>query len=466
MKIRVLAAATALCCSATLPLAHATNGYMPHAFTPIAKGMGGAGEAALPQDALSMVGNPAGPARVDRRLDVSASWFSPRRSYEGAGTGVVNTPMGPGFAFPVGGGANGTGEVNSEKNNFIIPSVGYVHPLTDKSAIGIALFANGGMNTTYSASDTTGGVGTMGGATPMFGDGNGDAGINLEQMGLSLGYAQDVSDTVSLGASALVGYQRFSAEGLGLFQNFGMVTPGEEGKLTDNGTDSAWGYGFQVGGLWDVNPMLTLGASYRTKTYMQKFDKYSGLFANGGEFDVPALGAIGAAIRPHDRLTIALDIQHIWFSDVDSVGNDNLLAQKCNQMMGGVDTSYCLGGSNGAGFGWKDTTVFKVGVQYEVDDRLTLRAGYSKGNQPIEESQLAFNVLAPAVIEEHWSIGGTYALNKRVDLGVWGMYSPEYSITGGGNPMTDASAFWSAGEAPTIKMRQYEVGVHFAWKFD
>ncbi len=493
MNVKTLSAAIAVACAAALPVAHATNGYMSHAYSPASKGMAGAGESALPQDSLAIVGNPAGLTKLGQRADVGFAWFSPLRKYDGL------TPDAATGAFaPIGGGAMGTGTVDSENNDFLIPGFGYTQPIDDKSSVGVALFANGGMNSDYREGDTLFGLGTFGGnnglanpphyqppdpragmqvpGTQQIGGGN--AGVNLEQLGISFGYARQVVDNLSLGASFLIGYQTIEVKGVGAFQGFtetftqsmiasqtmSGITPT---NLSDNGKDSAWGYGFQVGGLWDINPNVSLGASYRTKMYMGKFDKYSDLFAGGGEFDIPAVGTIGLAVRPNDRLTLALDVQEIWYSDVDAIGNDNNLAQMCDlgaafgqpSSPGAVyNSSYCLGGSNGAGFGWKDMTILKLGAQYALNDKLTLRAGYSHGNEPIDGTQVAFNTLAPAVITDHWTLGATYKLRDNYELTFWGMYAPEQSVSGPG-------AF-TGNQAPSIKMSQYELGVNFAWLFN
>lgn len=505
MTLRSLSAAVTVACCVGASSAMATNGYMSHAYSPTAKGMAGAGEAALPQDTLSLVGNPAGLTRVGRRADAGLAWFSPLREYTGLtpSDAFCTTGCEQGAFAPIGSGVDGRGSVESENNDFLIPGLGYVHPIDNVSAVGVALFANGGMNTDYRSRDTlvfpgVGNLGTFGGANPLANPpaylppdpragsqipgtrqlGGGNAGVNLEQLGISIGYARDVADNLSLGASFLIGYQSIEVKGVGAFQGFtqtftqsmlesGTMQGVSPDSLSDNGKDSAWGYGFQVGGLWDVTSQLTLGLSYRTKIYMEKFDKYSDLFAEGGDFDVPAVGTIGAAFRATPDLTFALDLQQIWYGDVDAVANDNELATRCdlNAAFGmpsapgaTYDTRYCLGGSKGAGFGWDDMTVVKLGVQYAVNDQLTLRAGYSYGDNPIDGSQVAFNTLAPAVIEEHWTIGGSYLLRDDFELSFWGMYAPENSVDGPG-------AF-TGTQAPEIRMSQYELGVNFAWLFD
>ncbi|MEA1048934.1 outer membrane protein transport protein [Lamprobacter modestohalophilus] len=504
MRKTVQLSALALACSAVIPVAQATNGYMSHAYSPTAKGMAGAGEAAMPQDSLAIVGNPAGANQVGQRADAGLAWFSPRREYNGLtpSDAFCTTGCKQGAFAPIGGGPDGTGTVTSENNDFLIPGFGYTQPIDERSAFGVALFANGGMNSDYRSSDTmifpgVGHLGTFGGNNPSANppaylppdpragmqvpgttaQGGGNAGINLEQLGLSLAYSREVADGLSLGASFLLGYQTIEIKGVGAFQGFTQtftqsmiasqtmsgVSPS---NLSDNGKDSAFGYGFQIGGLWDVNPMLTVGASYRTKMYMGKFDKYSDLFAEGGKFDLPAVGTIGLAIRPNDRLAFAFDVQHIWYSDIPAIANENDLAMKCD--LGAAlgqpsapgatyDGRYCLGGSKGAGFGWDDMTVFKLGVQYAVNDKLKVRAGYSHGDGPIDGTQVAFNTLAPATPEDHFTIGASYLIQDNFELGFWAMYAPEDTIKGPG-------AF-TGDQAPEIKMHQYEVGVNFAWLF-
>ena len=179
---------------------------------------------------------------------------------------------------------------------------------------------------------------------------------------------------------------------------------------------------------------------------------------------MPSVGTVGLAFKPNDRLAFALDVQQIWYSDIPSIGNTNELATRCDlnaafgfpSAPGNVyDPQYCLGGSKGAGFGWRDMTVLKLGVQYAINDTLTVRAGYSHGNSPVVSQEVAFNTLAPGVIEDHYTVGATYRLRKDYELTFWGMYAPENTVKGPG-------AF-TGSQAPEISMYQYEIGVNFGW---
>jgi len=462
VKIKRIALAVGIACAATVPVAQATNGYMSHGYSPISRGMAGA-DTALPQDAASMIDNPAGLIEVGNRADVAVNWFSPIRKYTGS-------DLTAGALGPVGSNLTG-GEVESRNNDFLVPTFALSYALDANSAVGAALYGNGGMNTQYGSQYTAFDLGTYGGnsSNNLFGLGGGNTGVNLEQLGLALTYSRRLNESFDLGASLVLAMQSFEAKGLGAFAGFTETTTQTcmsgfcvaAPNLTDNGKEWSYGAGFQIGGLWKVNPMVDLGLSYRTKVYMTKFDSYSDLFANGGEFDIPAVANIGLAFKPTEQLKFALDVQQIWYSDVDAIGNTNQLTSMCDmtgQFGGTYDASYCLGGSNGAGFGWKDATIIKFGVQYAINPEWTVRAGYSHMNQIIPESEVPFNVLAPAVITDHWTIGLTAKVKKNYEITGWAMYAPEETVSG-------VSSF-TAGSSPSISMKQYEVGVAFSWLFN
>jgi hypothetical protein len=113
--------------------AHATNGYFPHGFGLKAKGMGGTA-VALTHDAFAGVNNPASAAYVGNRYDIGAEIFLPKRS--------ATVPPMPWVAWTV----------ESGKSAFLIPEFGYNVALSDKLALGLTVYGNGGMNTSYAPS--------------------------------------------------------------------------------------------------------------------------------------------------------------------------------------------------------------------------------------------------------------------------------------------------------------------------
>jgi long-chain fatty acid transport protein len=371
------------------PLAHATNGYFAHGYGMKAKGMAGVG-IALPQDSLAAATNPAGIVMVGNRLDVGVDWFKPNRNTEAGGISY-----------------SGNGD-----SSFLIPEFGYNKALNSDSAFGVAVYGNGGMNTKYS--------------TNILG-GSGDLGVDLQQLFIAPTYAMKVNADNSVGVSLNLAYQMFKAEGL---QGFG---------ISNQGTDSSTGWGVRIGWTGQVTPAVTLGATYQTKTKMGKFDKYKGLFAEQGGFDIPANYGLGVAFKLDDTTTLAADVQTIQYSGVKSISNSM--------------TSGPLGADNGAGFGWKDMTVFKLGASHKYNNNLEVRAGFSTGKQPIPDDQTQFNILAPGVVENHLTLGATWTLANNGEVTVGYMHAFKKTVTG-------------AGGTTGINLNMYEdsIGVAYGWK--
>jgi long-chain fatty acid transport protein len=185
---------------------------------------------------------------------------------------------------------------------------------------------------------------------------------------------------------------------------------------------------------------------------MGRFDKYSDLFADHGRFDIPANWVIGLAWKPNPKSALGFDVQRILYGEEGAVGNPfgNLL-QGASQ----GDPSKLFGGSNGAGFGWRNMTVYKLGYQWEAAPGWTLRGGISYGRQPISSSDVLPNLLAPGVEEIHLTGGFTHRISPRDEVSLALMYAPNKSVSGP-NPM----------EAPgqqTVSFKMRELALEAGW---
>jgi long-chain fatty acid transport protein len=373
-NVMLLAAAATI-----LPVtAHATNGYFLAGVGTDHKAMAGAG-VALPLSALSAATNPAGLAFVGDRLDLAIALFNPNRDY--TVTGDPSPPTDPPHYFGL-----TPGEVKSDSRYFPVPSAGYSHAFGGKQALGVTFYGNGGMNTDYPAAT-------------FYGT---DAGVNLSQMFLGVTYARKLDEKNAFGLTPMLAYQYFKATGLQSFAGYSS----DPANLTDEGTAGSFGGGVRVGYLGRWLPQLAFGASYQSRTWMTAFDKYKGLFAGQGGFDIPSSWVVGVAVTPHPMLDFAVDVQQVRYSEIKSIANPLLPNLK----------PLSLGADDGPGFGWKDMTVVKGGVQVRGADGWTWRAGYSYGQQPIPESEMLFNILAPGVIQQHASVGFSKTLPGGRDL--------------------------------------------------
>ncbi len=441
--------------------AFATNGYFSHGYGIKNKGLAGGG-VALPQDAMIAATNPAGMVMVGARMDLGMAVFSPMRSYSAtAGTAApdgtnCNVIPGNGCPFTIGG--NGIAQsIDSDNELFLIPHFAYNWMMSPDTSFGITVYGNGGMNTEYAGGQAQHDDGS---AFPLEGSlvttpgtfGAGTAGINLEQLFINASFASKITAMSSWGASAIFAYQRFKAEGLGTFQGF-STSPS---NLTDKGTDTSSGLGFKVGIQGDIVTGTTLAASYQSKIRMSAFDKYKGLFAEGGDFDIPATWTVGLAWKPSTTNVVTFDVQKIMYSDVGSVGNPFIVLISPSGCAGGA-TNYCLGGADGAGFGYQDMTVYKLGYQWEASPDWTWRVGVSTAIQPIPTSEVVFNILAPAVMKEHLTFGFTSKMSGTSEFSLAAMYAPSSSVTGK-NPLNPSQDI-------TLEMTQYELEASWGWKF-
>jgi long-chain fatty acid transport protein len=106
----------------------ATTGYFALGYGPKSNGMAGAVVAA-PQDATTSAVNPAGMSLIEERADFSLMLFSPIREAALGNNLEVRK--------------------KSKRDFFVIPNGGFKYQLNDQLSWGISVYANGGMNTTY-----------------------------------------------------------------------------------------------------------------------------------------------------------------------------------------------------------------------------------------------------------------------------------------------------------------------------
>jgi len=425
MKTLPLSVRRALATTACmLPLAaFATDGYFSHGYGMKAIGMAGA-STAIADDAFGGANNPASMVWAGNRFDVGVNLFSPRRNVkrEGSGGGALDF------------------SVDSDSTLFAVPEMGYNMMYRPDVSLGVSVYGNGGMNTDFKGGQLN--------CTPFGGPpsanglcGAGRLGVDLSQLIIAPTVAWKFAPDHSLGISPLLGYQKFRVQGVHLFTQLSQAP----GNVTNQDHDSSTGFGVRVGYLGRLSPMVSVGATYASKMRMGEFDKYKGLFAEDGGFDMPAHYALGAAFRPADGWLVAIDYKKIKYSGIRSIANPST-----NQAP--------MGSSGGPGFGWQDVDVVKVGVEYQASPTLALRAGYGHTDNPIASRDVTFNIIAPGVVQDHYTLGFTYAIDKTSEITGAYMHAKRNSVTG----FSFFNAFAPGqGGIETIEMYQNSFGI--AW---
>lgn len=392
----------------TITPAAATNGYFAHAHGAPAKGMAGAGTAHN-RGPLAAATNPALGVRTGNIAGACVTHFRPDRDVEINGSGF----------FP-----NGSYKSKNDAFNILCGGANFQNE-DGESAWGVLVTANGGMNTEYDAIFNQQGI---------------NSGVDLAQMFFGLNYARKIDNNMTLGIMPMLAVQRFRATGLGNFDN--RIWSTSPGNVTDRNYDHSFGGGLKVGALYDVSALLSVGASYQSQLMMQDFDRYAGLLAEGGNFDIPAIARAGVAIRPVDDWTFMVDYEKIFYGSVDSISNSGLNCQ--------------LGGTNGCGFGWTDMKIWRVAAEWNTTQKLTLRTGYSWSNDFADSNEVLFNTLAPATITQHASAGFSYGLSDS--WGLTGAYTRAFSDSKSGLlPL--------GGGTAKLRMDQHELsfGVSYRW---
>ena len=473
MKLRKLHIALLIAGTVYTSSALATNGYFSHGWGTKSKGMAGVA-AALPQDTLVTATNPAGMGFIDNSLDLGVAFFSPSdRGY------IANDDYGrdPNTGFPTGPFVT-PGKYTSERDWFLIPSFGYNRVLNEKMTIGLAVYGNGGMNTKYMERPVWENFALPPNTTvdmngnPIGNDPNGctnpapnnanpcgvftatnPTSINLEQLFVELPFTYKVNERHSLGIAPVFAAQNFEAKGLEPFQQL-SVNPD---SVTNNGKDWSYGAGLHLGWVGEVSDRFTLGASYRTKMWMSKFDDYAGLFVNDGEFDIPAMLALGVSFKATPGLVLGFDYQRIFYGDIDAISNSNNTDISGCQGPGPKGDN-CLGGSNGLGFGWDSMDVYKAGLLWDVNNKWSLRGGVSYASDFAEGGQALFNVMAPATIKWHFTFGTTYRLSPSNEFNFSFAYMPEEKLKGQNTNIT-------GGQSGAIFMEQKDIEISWTHRF-
>lgn len=444
--MRKLAICAALAAAFAPGLASATDGYFADGYGIKAKGRAGSGTA-MASDAFGGANNPAAMVFVGDRIDFGVDLFSPKRSASRTGSSPLLGPI--------------DGSADSDSDYFLIPEFGYNKMINPNMSLGVTVYGNGGMNTDYPGGQIPAASACAGFATPLPNAGpynllcgTGKLGVDLAQLIIAPTFAYKLTPSQGIGISPLFGVQRFKAEGLQGFAGFSTSPT----NVTNNGYDTAYGWGVRVGWFGQLSDTVSVGAAYSTKIYMSKFNDYKGLFAEEGGFDMPENYNVGIAFKTTPKLTLLADYRRINYNDIPSVGNPSAGLLQC----AGGNMSYCLGGSNGAGFGWQNVNAYKIGFEYQYSTELTLRTGYSHNDNPIRAQDVTINILAPGVVQDHVALGFTYKRKTGGELTMFYMHAFDKSVTG--------SSFFNnfTGGLPagteTIKMYQNSLGIAYGWR--
>ncbi|MFB9863123.1 OmpP1/FadL family transporter [Rufibacter immobilis] len=230
---------------------------------------------------------------------------------------------------------------------------------------------------------------------------------------------------------------------------------GEEGHIELDGK-SKTALGFNVGIYARPIDKLSLGLTYRSKvdatveagdvTFRIPGAAPVAAQFTATEFDatlpLPDNITLGIGFMPTERLTIGADIQRVGWGAYKTLRFD------FNGIVGGQDHTE-------AQRNYKDSYIYRLGVQYKVNEMLTVRAGGYLDKTPVRSGYLTPET--PDADSRSVSGGLTLALSEKIDLDLSFSYINKKERT----DLSDKSS----GVPGTYKAVAYIPGLAVNYKF-
>lgn len=388
----------------TAGTAGATNGHVLHGVGSVNQAMGGAG-IATSLDALgSLYNNPASIAGLtDNRFEFGFELFMPDRSMSASASGA-------------------SGSVDSQRRAAPIPAVGLVHKTATPWTLGFAAYGIGGFGVDYPSNLPNGSGAFNPLAAPQANNGFGAVYSNYQLLQMTPVVAYDVTPALTVGGGLDADWASLSVA------PWPATVPNSSGYPTGTHAATAWGWGLSVGATYRPVESVTVGAVLKSPQWFQSF-RWNSQYPDGTpanfsfRLDYPLIAGLGVSVKPKSDWVVAADVKWIDYRDAEGFSQRNFA-------MGST-------GPYVRGFGWNSIWTFALGTQYRVTHRVSLRAGYNYGQNPIPAEQQFFNVFAPAVVQHTVTVGLGFQLTPALGLDV--AYYHAFAATASGPLISNGS---------------------------
>lgn len=355
-----------------------------------------AGAAASAEDASTIWFNPAGMMKLSgNQIVVAGHYIKPKSSYTDNGsTTASGTPLGS--------------EVDDAGKDAFVPNFYWVKEINSQMKFGLGINAPYGLETQYN--DTW--IGRYHAVSS-----------DMKTVNFNPSIAFKMTDKLSLGIGTnimFVDVTLTSAVDFGSLLGSPTAADGFVDLQADNlGGVSEWGYGLNMGIMYDITPETTLGVAYRTEIDIEA--KGSGKFKvptaaapvlSSGAF-APSSGISADVTLPQSfSVSVAHDMDAFTFlADITWTGwssFDELRVIYDNPSQPDSVTTES----------WEDTFRYSVGVDWQQSEKITLRTGIAFDESPIPSAERR-TARIPGNDRTWLSFGGTYVINPEftVDIG-------------------------------------------------
>ncbi len=251
-------------------------------------------------------------------------------------------------------------------------------------------------------------------------------GVTAEYMKAELGQAVDVPGTVkALSANPVVSGAFLAsvakAQGLAAAQAAGIALAGaKDGHASMDGDD--WGFGFNLGYLYQMNEGTRFGISYRSSISHKlkgdtiwDFSQVSNNAAVNG-FISGASGKVNskALVELRTPETVSINAFH-QMDDRWALMGDVTWTRTSRLQNLDIQFPPTAEGAERIRQNWKDTYRVSLGTNYKYSENLMLRAGIAHDQAPVRSAELRHPAL-PDSDRMQYSIGANWKLNANSSL--------------------------------------------------
>ncbi len=311
---------------------------------------------------------------------------------------------------PVRGGIQ-AGRTRSDSGFPLAPSLGIVSKMDEESplTIGFGLVALGGGGVNFPG-DAGNPILAPTGPFNQFVFGPTYSNVQLLQLNPTAAYQVTDRLVVGLGPTVNIALASFDPA---YFAAPNRVAAGPNTFPSATNSQPFWGGGFRVGLVYSLTDTLDVGFGYTSEQWFEtwRFNSRDNLGnAQKLTLDVslPAIFSWGVAWRGIERLTLGVDFRYFDYK---------------NSQLYGTPVS-------AGGLGWESTFAVALGADYQLTDRVAVRAGYQYNTNPLENTRALFNIQSPAIIQHTISVGTTLNLTDALSTSIGYAYGFKNQITG------------------------------------
>ncbi|HIE43795.1 MAG TPA: hypothetical protein EYP78_03235, partial [Candidatus Omnitrophica bacterium] len=253
----------------------------------------------------------------------------------------------------------------------IIPNCFFTHDLNDSFSFGLGYYSPFGLKQIWKDDSEL-----------RYNSTRSEIWLNTLQIGVSY----KIYDNLFVGGGIGKNFAKLRSKSFVLFRAIPPLVPNPvDGYVKLSGEDE--GYSGSIGFLWEASPQWKIGGVWRSQTEINfegeldlKYpDEYEhpliGLNRDEDDFTLdftfPASASLGVAYNPTDRLLLSGQVDWTNWSVIDTLEVE-------------LDTVDDLEFVRD----WKDRYSFRLGAEYEVNPKFTVRGGYMWDPSPVPEDTL------------------------------------------------------------------------------